>query len=244
MVGPPELIPILAKLGAKLVAQPDDFAELSKLAGQARELRDDRDRAFDSLQPPLLGARRAEFGTQSLRGSGRLAKSPVVALPLLSRQLSLFQFVPRRVKLGLEFVDALVLAARCEEPVQPFLQRFLSQAQACQAGAGGEEQLAQTTLTRPNFLPGLREPFMVDPKKRLESLFVQVSQKSRQPLVGNHGRIIGSTEGISVTPTAEELDLFAVARSQFSAHPELVVGMDEMVDRQVRKAEQEVRQCP
>ena len=168
----------------------------------------------------------------------------VVLLPLLARQLVPFQLLLSFAKLGQGLVDPRVLTPGLEKPVQLLLKRLLRLAQARQSGAGGEEQLAQMPLAGADFFPCLRQPLMVDAEERLERVLVHASEEPCQAIVGNDRRIIGTAERVPLAPTADELEFLAVALPQLSPHAKLVVGMDEVVGRQVRKAEEQVRQGP
>ena len=163
-------------------------------------------------------------------------------LPLLARQLDLLQVLLRLIVIGPEFVDSLVLPAGLEELFQLLLKRFLCLAQARQSGTGGEKQLAEMPLAGADFFSRLRQPLVVDAEKHSERFLVHSTQESRQAVVGDDRWNHPDRAACSLAPPTNELEFLAVAVPQHSTDAELLVGMDEVVGRQVRKAEEQVRQ--
>ena len=244
-LGQAKLILRLAELVAEVVAEADHVPQLVQLLSQPATARHQRDRRLDPLQPAL--ARRGPPGsapgsvppcsmrrgrTRSCFCHSSLGNWYCFSSSWASRSSA-------RALLILGF-----WAAGLEQLVQPLLERLLRLAQARQPGPGGEEQLAETPLPGADLFARPGQPLVVDAEQRLERVLVDAAEESRQPLVGDDRRIIGTAERVPVAPAADDLQLLAVAVPQLAPDAKLVVGMDEVVGRQVRKAEKQVRQGP
>ena len=57
-------------------------------------------------------------------------------------------------------------------------------------------------------------------------------------------RVVGTSQGVAPAPAAQDLQLFAITVPERSAHAKLLVGMNEVVGRQVGKTEKQVRDRP
>ncbi len=162
-------------------------------------------------------------------------------LPLLAGQLVLLQLILGVAELGQGLVDPWILGPGLEQLVQPLLKRLVSPSQARQPGARGEEQLAQPPLPGADLFARSGKPFVIDAEERLECVLVDAAEETIQLLVGDRRGIIGTTERVQPTFSSEDLQLIAGAMAQLTPDAKLIDGMDEVVGRQVREVEQQVR---
>ena len=122
------------------------------------------------------------------------------------------------------------------------MKRLLCLAQARQPGPRREEQLAKLPLTGADFFPRLCQPLVVDAEHRLERILVDAAEEPRQVLIGDDRRIIRPAERVLLAAAADNLQFLATAVPQRSPDAKLLVGMDEVVGRPLRKAKEQVRQ--
>ncbi len=169
MLGPGSIILRCAKLIAKALSKPCNLSQLAQLLVNTAATCDQGNRRHDSFQPGMLDPVLPKLFSQSLRTRTCFPVGGVALLPFLDRQLLPLQLFLRILDLGKCLVDFRVLGPRPEEIIKALVQSLLCLTQARDPRTRREEQFAQGALARANFLPGLRQSFVIDPEERLET---------------------------------------------------------------------------
>ena len=165
-------------------------------------------------------------------------------LPLFARQLLPLELLLNAAKISQSLVDSRILAFRPIERLQLEPQRSPSRDSSPTRPAPA----AKSISPRRPCPVRISSPACV---RRWWSMPNNVSNMSRFTPPRNRAKlssattdkIIGTAESAVLAATPDDLELLATTVPQFPRHAKLVVGMDEVVRRQMRKAKKQVRQC-